>query len=89
MIMHKRFLHLFFLVMTDADLEEQDLTQYVMDVEDKMVLSSYSAFMSRETDLDTSEYHGDAVAYIEGETDEKPVNWDEAMNVLKGEVDKQ
>ena len=75
--------------MNDMDLDEQDLSQYVMDTEDKMILSSYSAYMGRETDLDTSEYHGDAVAYIEGDTDEKPVNWDEAMNLLKGEVEKQ
>lgn len=86
MMIYKKVFHLFFLVMTDDVYGEQELSQYVMDVEDKMLLSSYSVFMSRETDMDTSEYHSDAVAYLEGETDEKPVKWDVAMSALEPDV---
>lgn len=62
--------------------------KYVMDIGNEMKLKAYSAYIKRQG-LDPIEHHTQAVSYLEGETDKSPIVWDEAMKLLKGEIEEE
>lgn len=57
----------------------------LMDLADEMKLKIYGAYMNRQ-DVDTVEYHGKALDYLEGDRQIPPLGWEDAMSELEGEV---
>lgn len=61
---------------------------YGMDIEQEMKLKAYSSYIKSQG-LDPLEHHSDAVSYLEGDSDSKPLEWDSAMELLKGAVEQE
>lgn len=60
--------------------------EYLMELGHEMRLKAYSSYLNRQG-FDSIKYHGKAIQYLEGETEEPPVLWDEAMYLLKGDLE--
>lgn len=64
----------------------KDEDHYLMELGHEMRLKAYSSYLNRQG-FDSIRYHGEAIRYLEGETEEPPVLWHEAMDLLKGDLE--